>query len=203
LQKIFPVQDTTIAVAHHGQNVIAGLSVEVLLPSFLSAEAPTSIPQFVDRIARDLDAPVRNTLAAIPDAEKCAFWVCGFSDGTKTPTIIEIEWEKAGESIDLRRIEAGDLFMSGNGHDFVADFTRGPIDGRFGWEKLWSANEAYHLRFHEKIWRIAEARQESVGKQAFGGHRHTVVLTPRQWRWASSPIRPTTAVNAGGGSGRS
>jgi hypothetical protein len=190
LQKIFPVQATTIAVAHHGENVIGGVPVEMFLPSFLSGETPVSVLHLVDRIARDLDEPIRNTLAVIPDAKKCAFWVCGFSHGTKAPRIIEVEWKKTSESIDLQRVEGGDLFMSGNGHDFVAQFTRDPNDGQFSWQKLWSANEKYHLRFHEKIWRIAEARQESVGRQAFGGHRHTVVLTPRQWRWASPPRSP-------------
>lgn len=193
LQKIFPVQNATIAIAHHGENKIAGQPVENLLESIVSSTPSTSIAQLAEYLVQRFDKPIRNTLGAIRDAEKCAFGVCGFSRATKSPTIIEIEWKKTEVSIEFRQMEAGDLFMSGNAHDLVAEYTRNPIDGQFTWKKLWSANEKYHLRFHEKLWRTAELRQQSEDKHVFGGHKHVLVLTPKQWRWATPPMLPNQA----------
>jgi hypothetical protein len=189
LQKIFPVEQTAIAVAHHGENRIDGIPVETLLPTFLSANAWTSIAQLIDALVHEFDTRIRGTLLRIQDAEKCAFWACGFSRSLKTPSIVEVEWKKEGVSINRTETKAGNLFMSGIGHDVVAEYTKAPIDGQFTWNRLRSANEKYHLRYHEKLWSIAESRQASANEQLFGGHKHTIVLTPRGWRWAIAPAK--------------
>lgn len=187
LQKIFPLEHGTVAIAHHGENKISDTPVETLIRPLLSSDPTTPISRLVESLVQKLDSPIRSTLSEICDAQKCAFWVCGFTQGTTAPTIIEIEWKKTETSIEFEQTDAGDLFMSGDGHQFVAKYRSDPIDAQFSWNKLWSANEEYHLRFHEKLWRIAEKRQTAENKQLFGGHKHVVVLTPKQWRWAAPP----------------
>ena len=191
LQKIFPAEHTTIAIGHHGENKLAGVDVGPLIKGFLSSNTLTSVPNTAELLVRQFDGVIRDTLVQIPDAERCAFWVCGFSLGTKMPAITELEWKKNVDSIEFQQIEAGDLFMSGSGHDCVSQFIKDPIDGQFSWDKLWSANEGYHLRFHEKLWKVAESRRNSTSEQQlFGGHRHAVVLTPKGWRWEIAPMLP-------------
>ena len=94
LQKIFPVPNSSVAIMHHGENLIDGKPVATILlklfkndPKFFGNSLPDVI---ADRIADELDSDVRATLSRIPDAENCAFWICGFGKGRFKAFVIEI-----------------------------------------------------------------------------------------------------------------
>jgi len=130
---------------------------------------------------------VRNTLATIADAKNCAFWVCGFERGNDSPAIIEIKWQKETSGIEFKKMVAGDLFLSGDGQEFIERYTAESIDGQFSWDKLWKGSESYHVRFHEKLWAIAQNEQAVKGKQVFGGRKTRLVITKSAWRWETAP----------------
>ena len=45
----------------------------------------------------------------------------------------------------------------------------------------------YALRFHSKLYEIAEFAQLKGQQELFGGHKHQLLITPGGWRWTMPP----------------
>ncbi len=191
LTKVFPKPKATVAIAHHGENLLQGKAVQQVVadeyaadPSFFESAQPDAI---ADRLATDLDSIVRWTMNNIAESKNCAFWVCGFERGKDAPAILEVKWQKEPTGIAFAKTPGGDLFLSGSGQEFIKKYTTDQIDGQFSWDKLWNATEHYHVRYHEKLWRIAEQGQVAAGQQVFGGKKIRLVITPSAWHWETAP----------------
>ena len=191
LQKIFPIPNNSVAIVHHGQNIIEDSAIGSLLVniftsnfSFFSSATPERI---ADWVQNNLEGKIKSTLTSIRDSKSCAFWICGFAKGINKPGIIELMWIKKQSNIELKRTEAGDLFIGGDGKDYILKYLNEQINGQFSSDKLWKAAENYHIRFHNKLWEIAEQRQAESGGNIFGGSMHRLIITPQLWKWETAP----------------
>lgn len=199
LQKIFPVPNSSIAIIHHGENLIDGKPVTTILLKLFKDDSKffgNPLPDVIaDRIADELDSDVRATLSTIPDAKNCAFWICGFGRRRSKPSVIEIVWKKNNGNIEFNKQTAGDLFLGGNGQDYIRRYTKDPIDGQFHWRRLWKGTQKYHIRFHEKLWKLAEKRQNESSEIKFGGHKHRLIITPDSHSWETEPMNYAQQAN--------
>jgi len=191
-QKIFPVPGYPIVFVHHGENIIAGMPVKAFLTPFMVQHLTVSevaISDIAESLTKHADQHARNTLASGPNRTIIGFWVAGFSPGRGHPELIEICWKKelASGHIAFGKKVHGNLVFGGDAKRFVDHYCSMPVDAMFSWDRLPDKNADYAMRFHEKLYRLAESAQTEKKAELFGGHKHQIVITRDQWNWTIPP----------------
>jgi hypothetical protein len=194
VQKIFPIPDVPIVVAHYGENVICGRTMDSFLGQFVR-ECPERSTKSIDDIAKALgdyaDMSARSTLGEIGTRKIIGFWVAGIVDCRRYPELVEVYWKRDPESgrIACKTQVRGNLALAGDRGDLISHFCRQPVDGMFHFEKIPKKDINYALKFHARLYRIAETKQTESADLLFGGHRHQLTIGRDGWKWTVPPIQ--------------
>lgn len=192
LQKIFPVDNRSIAVVHHGENILSGQPISQVVATLLRNHADAfrtaGVRELSLLIADSLDRVVSATLTRIRNSKNCGFWICGVEDVLRKPQMYEVIWQKESPAeITLRINPHGDLLIGGDGAQFIKKFLQEPLTERLSWDRLFAGDLEYSLELHDELYRRANDAQKHSGMDVFGGHRHQLAVTVSGCQWIIPP----------------
>jgi hypothetical protein len=112
-QKIHPVPDHPLLIAHHGDNLLGGKAVkDFLAPFFKTLNAGNhTIVELADQLREYAHAPVRARLKAVGKGTASGFWVIGFDDDPahaadeRRPRGVELFWKWEGDHLTYEERE--------------------------------------------------------------------------------------------------
>lgn len=189
-QKIFPVPGSSVAIAHHGENIIAGKPVKEFLEEFIHRRlSSVDIGQIAASLKEYADEQTIATLKRIALSKLVGFWVGGFGSGRSQPELHEICWKKnplTGE-IECENKKHGNLVFGGDAQCFVSQYCKQPVDGMYAWDRIPGQSVNYATKLHGKLYKLAESAQVEKQQVLFGGHKHQLILTRDGWHWSIPP----------------
>jgi hypothetical protein len=77
--------------------------------------------------------------------------------------------------------------FGGDAQVFVAEYLSKPVDGMYAFRRIPYHPSTYAIKFHSKLYGIAEERQKVQQVELFGGQKHQVLVTPDGWKWTMPP----------------
>jgi len=193
-QKIFPVPDLPVVIAHHGENEIAAMPVEQFVPWLLKdydGLRTSTIDGIADYLQGRADEAVVATLRRITTSKQVGFWIAGFGHGRREPSLCEFSWKKeptTGE-ITTKNLVHGNLVFGGDARVLIDEYRSMPVDGMYRWDRIPDQSSSYAVRLHNKLYGIAEQRQASQHVELFGGHKHQILVMPEGWEWKVTPTQ--------------
>ena len=185
LQKIFPLSNVPIAIAHHGINLIDGCEVSQLISEFEKSLGQGLSQYSVPTIAKNLraytDLAAKSTLAN-PANEGCiGFWVTGFAQNNMKPLFYEVLWPN-----EPSVVEHYDAVFGGGGKKFIERYLNNRL-GKFDLRQAHGFKRVYAGYCHDALYREAEAAQRRAGERIFGGHQHRLLIRKGGCQWLKSP----------------
>lgn len=185
-QKIFPLSSISVAIAHHGFNILDGHPVNEFLRKFITNAEGYSTAFGIYKIAIELQMFADSAAQAIftnpTNKGLIGFWVTGFSGEELGPLLYEIWWpNKHGPTLHKPVVFGGDgkQFVDHHIDDFNKD--------RSKCEEIRCYSVEDALKFHSEIYNEAEKKQGEVGQNIFGGYQHQLLITKDGCRWIRPP----------------
>lgn len=199
-QKLFAIPNTALAIAHHGENIIGGRPVKEFLAAFMLQNpliCEASAVQISDSLKKYTDEVAQNTLRSIPASKVIGFWIAGFGRNRSHPELVEICWTKDVSSGTITLEEKGDrnlaFILGGDAQEFVRQYHEKPIDGMYDWKQIPHESSNYAIKFHAKLYGLAESAQSQKREQLFGGKKHQLVITRGGSHWTMPPHQTSDA----------
>jgi len=185
-QKIFPLPSISVAIAHHGFNILGGHPVREFLQEFMTNAEKDFTAFGVHEITIELhkftDSAAKAIFANPANKGVIGFWVAGFSSEKLRPLLYEIYWpNKHRPKLHEPIVFGGDgkQFVDHHIEEFRIDIVKCEQVRRYSVEDA--------LKFHSKIYEEAEEKQNRVGQNIFDGHQHQLVIKKDGWRWIKPP----------------
>jgi hypothetical protein len=185
-QKIFPLPSISVAIAHHGFNILDGHPVNEFLQQFMTnAEkdfTTFSVHEITIELHKFTDSAAKAILANPTDKGVIGFWVAGFSTEKLRPLLYEICWpNKHRPKLHEPIVFGGDgkKFVDHHIEEFEKDKSKCEEVSRYSVEDA--------LKFHSEIYEEAEEKQNELGQNIFGGHQHQLAIKKDGWRWIKPP----------------
>ncbi len=187
-QKLFPVPEHPVVIAHLGvNNMHDGGPINRLIANFV-AQLNTgnfTILQIGEELRHFAQLTVRARLDELQkNGQGCAFWVGGFGFHEDEPSVIEIFWSfKEGAFVTVeQRFKPISVVFGGDGKKLVNGADWHEVDGK-------SPDQVHD--YHMSL--MNQALTADVEDNPVGGHVHELVIDHAEWRWTHSPARPTSA----------
>jgi hypothetical protein len=183
MQKIFPVPDHPVAIAHHGENMLDGKPVGEFLARFIAQQntGNMSVVGLADELRHAAHPAVRRRLLELRGETGCGFLVVGFSAHQKGPAAVEVFWKLERDVLrtDEHTWGAGSMIASGSGQKQIPR-----MDADRGVKGSVEEAQAYHAKL------MKAACDANVKNNTVGGHVHELVITPAKWEWTQPPKKP-------------
>lgn len=183
LQKMFPVKQRPIAIAHHGQNQLAGRPVsEIIADHQETWDGLGSVQGIAQSLHQSLDEAVRDTLRRLRAEginDGCGFWIGGYGVGDEQPSLCEVFWAPGGDAIEFKPISV--LAEGGEGKRFAQAARRDHPSFNFTEDNgnTWSL-----LKWSDYIERLYKAAARLPGaKEVFGGKVRKLCIEKTGHRW--------------------
>jgi hypothetical protein len=185
LQKIFPLSNLPMAIAHHGFNIIHGKEIAQLINEF-EASLDEGLRQYsVQRVAENLrdyaDTDAKSTLANPTNQGVIGFWITGFSSNKSKPECYEIVWPSKPVPQKL-----GSVVFGGSGQEFINRYLNNRL-GQFDLRQVNQFSRSTAALCHDALYKAAEATQNRTGQRIFGGHQHRLLINKNRWEWMKRP----------------
>lgn len=181
-QKLYPVPDHPIVVAHMGENRLGGETVGALLGRFFARlnAGNFTIVQVADELRHFAHPLIRKRLGELSKLKNgCAFWVAGFSSQENGACWVELFWQhKEGSLHTVEKVlRPLSVVAGGDGKGQARAPQLRQVDG-----KPVETVCAYQRGL------VKEAAEAKVTPHnTVGGHVHEVVITREKWRWTLPP----------------
>lgn len=188
LQKIFPLPGFPLAVAHHGQNIIAGRDVGKIVEYLaisageaILAEGPKPVAEaLADYINRDVQA----TLRELRSAALIGFWIAGFGQQDLSSSLYEVAWTSQVQGPKIQKFPEGqlwDVVLGGDGKHYIeGNMTKCRLSEDTGIGSL--------KRCCDDLYSQAMQRQQNTGGDEFGGHKHQLSIMKNGCHWYIPPL---------------
>lgn len=184
-QKVFPIQGLPVAFAHHGLNILAGKPVKNFIEDYITAYGTQISKVNIKEIAETLRCYAsQHAEIAVNEPTNTGgvgFWIAGFGSGRQSPEWYEIFWPNAPTP---RRL--GSIVFGGDGQDFIQAYLNEPL-GPFNPGNVGSYSLMFMEKYHQRLYEMAEAKQNKAGQVIFGGYQHQLVLKKTGWIWTKPP----------------
>jgi hypothetical protein len=187
-QKIFPVPDHPVVIAHHGENDLGKKTLGEFMDGFFARlnAGNLTILEMADELRHYAHPAVRKCLKGLsPEKHGCGFLVAGFGADDRGPSVVELFWKMHDEAIvtEERQWFPIAVIPSGSGAS-QAD----PAD----WHKIADYPVRKVREYNDHL--LDEAIKASVKENTVGGRIHEVVVTREKWEWTMPPATagPTT-----------
>jgi len=184
-QKLHPVPDHPIVVAHHGENRIGGGPVKGFLGGFFKTINPGNhtIGELADQLRECAHAPVRARLKAVGKGTASGFWIIGFDDvpdraGERRPKGFELFWKWEGDhlSYEEREWKPTTLVAGGDGKKQLPNLS---------WKDIADLPLAKLEAYHKSL--MDTAIKADMKENPVGGHVHELHVTENKWEWMIKP----------------
>lgn len=180
-QKLFPVPEHPIVIAHMGQNLLGGMPIKRLVSDFLAHlnVGDLTILQIADRLRDYAHAVIRTTFNEISrPLFGVNFWVAGFSCHEEKPGLVEVFWKQTGDILttEERHFTPTCVVPGGSGAGQIDKVDWHQVDG-----KSVDDVRAYHHALMD------QAINAKVEHNEVGGAIHELLITPADWRWTQGP----------------
>jgi hypothetical protein len=173
--KIFPFANRSIAVAHHGQNVLDGKAVSHYIAQIEYDTTESCHVRDISAHMRGLlDAVVRKSLQRLNTEgvkDGCGFWIAGYGADDQYPVFEEIYWQPGG---GFERLDVAILAEGGDGKAFAQLARRS--SSRFDFAeiaKCWPLER--WVRYVEQLYDAAATLEGA--SLIFGGVRSLFTIT--------------------------
>jgi hypothetical protein len=193
IQKIFPLTSMSVAIAHHGFNILDGSPVDEFLGKFMTTagrdfttlsvyQITVKLQEFTDPAAREILAVPKNK-----NVSGIGFWVAGFLTEKSEPVLYEIFWPN-----EPNPKKCGILTFGGNGRKFIEHHIDEFKKDASKREQLRLYSVADALKFHNDLYQEAEEKQEAEKKQQAGGNifcgdKHQLLIKKDGCCWINKP----------------
>jgi len=183
-QKIFPVPDHPVVVAHHGENDLGGKNLGGFLDGFFARlnAGNLTILQMADELRHYAHPAVRACLKGLsPDKHGCGFLVAGFGADDRGPSVVELFWKMHDSAVvtEERQWFPITVIPSGSGAS-QAD----PAD----WHKIADCPVEKVRAYNGQL--LNEAVKAAVKENTVGGSIQEAVVTREKWEWTKPPAKP-------------
>ncbi len=183
VQKIFPVPDHPVAIAHHGENILDGKPVGEFIATFISQQniGNMSILELADELRHAAHSPVRRRLFDVRGESGFGLLVAGFSSHQKGPFVVEVFWKLEKEVLHTQELKwgAGSMIASGSGQKQIPK-----LDADRAVKGTIADARAYHAEL------MKAACEADVQNNTVGGHVHELLITPAKCDWTQAPTKP-------------
>jgi hypothetical protein len=185
LQKIFPHRTLPVALAHHGENVLDGQSVEKHITSFLTSLGATDsdVDTIAIKLLTSLDSLVSKNLLGSHLRKYCGFWLLGKA-ATAGFVVYEVDWCKTRNGLERKAIPHGALLLGGDCAQPIKQFLSAPINGKLSHNKLLSSDRDYAKALSDELYN----RVLSTGPKTCGGHKHQLLISAASCTWVEPPV---------------
>jgi len=183
-QKIFPVPDHPVVLAHHGENDLGGKPLGEFIDAFIARlnAGNLTILAIADELRHYAHPAVRACLKGlVPEKHGCGFLIAGFGADDRGPSVVELFWKIHDEAVvtDERQSFPIAVIPSGSGAS-QAD----PAD----WHKIADRPVEKVRAYNDHL--LDEAISAAVKENSVGGSIHEVVVTREKWEWTRPPPKP-------------
>ncbi len=185
-QKIFPIPDHPLVIAHMGENRLAERPLHAFLAPFLQRLEPGNhtILEIADQLRAFAHPFIRSRLRSLGDLPNgCNFWVAGFGAGPEEPRLVELFWQRRHDTLTTEEHEYAPLSIV-TGGDGQKQITMP------SWRAVEHKPIAEVRALHADL--MHTALTAPVTPNTVGGRPHEVVITREGWEWTQPPGRPTT-----------
>jgi hypothetical protein len=187
-QKIYPLPNLTVAIVHHGFNILNGLPVKKFIQGFIESNEDKLFIHSIREIAcclREFSEPATNSILSHPTNKGVVgFWIAGFGYREENPEIYEICWPYAPTPK-----KHYPTVLGGDGKQYVECFLRQPL-ASFTPDKVFEYSVTLACEYHQAIYSQAEEKQNKSEAIVFGGKQHQLIILKDAWKWT---IEPKTA----------
>jgi hypothetical protein len=195
LQKVFPISEHALAIAHHGQNILAGIPVADLVQSFAKSLPANYSVEEVARLLVAFIGPlvIKTQVSLLSNGidDNVGFWVAGFDTKGGDPELWEVDWLKKHE-IDAGRqspeiIRQQYLVKGGGGKDQAQTSMEslGAKNIGFSATDFDVRSLQWWSKYLETLYNHANANQKQP--KVFGGKRHELSIEKSGWVWSKPP----------------
>jgi hypothetical protein len=180
-QKLFPIPDHPVVIAHMGENSLRGEPVRKFLGQFIERlnAGNFTILEIADRLRDYAHSPIRSRLNELDKPTYGVnLWVAGFSCHEKAPCLVEVFWQRSDNALvtQERHFRPVSIVTGGNGQSQITRPDWHEIDGE-------SVDEVRAR--HRKL--LEQAISAKVDHNSVGGMIHELVITPAEWYWSQAP----------------
>ena len=186
-QKLFPVPDHPLVIAHMGENRLGELSLGEFLGRFMRQlnAGDLTVLQVADRLRDYAHPAIRTRLTSLGlPANGCNLWVAGFGFEEKEPSAVELFWQLKDGALTIveQQFRPISITSGGDGKSQIR-----PADLREVADRPIEQVRTYHRSL------MNEALNAKVEHNSVGGHVHEVHITREHWRWMIPPKPPSPA----------
>jgi hypothetical protein len=179
-QKLHPLADHPLAVAHHGENWIGGGPVKAFIGRFYRGlnAGNFTVLEIADQLREYAHGPVRARLKEVGKGFASGFWVVGFAYPFAAPVGVELFWKWHGDhlSYEERVWRPVTIVTGGSGQFQIPRTNVNEVDG----------TSADRVRaYHKSLMDAAIAAD--VKDNPVGGHVHELRLTREGCEWTLPP----------------
>jgi hypothetical protein len=179
-QKIHPVPDHPLVVAHHGENWIGGGPVKKFLAGFFAGlnAGNFTVVQVADQLREFAHGPVRARLKEDGKGFASGFWVIGFAYPYHAPVGVELFWKWEGDHLtyEERVWRPTTLATGGSGQFQIPRTNVKEVDG---------TPEGRVRAYHKSL--MDAAIKADVKDNPVGGHVHEIRITAEAAEWTIAP----------------
>jgi hypothetical protein len=181
LQKIFPVPDHPLAVAHHGENLLDDKPVgEWIVAALKRLNAGNlSVEEVADELRARFHPHVRRRLrATVKSGFGFGLIVAGFGARAREPAGMELWWKIVEGVLTTEERHWGptSITPSGSGVKQIPAVS---------WKEIADKDVAAVRVYHKELMNTAMWADEKPN--SVGGHVHELVITASGWRWTTAP----------------
>lgn len=183
-QKLFPVPQHPLVLAHMGENDIGHTPIREFLDKFVRSlnVGNYTIQEIADKLREYAHAPIRARFRETKNpAWGVNLWIAGVGYHEEGPSMIELFWKMTDGVLrtEERRFLPTAVVPGGDGQDQI---------GHVDWRRIDRKSVDEVSRYHDSLMR--EAIAAKVEPNSVGGMVHEVVITAEHWRWTRPPENP-------------
>jgi hypothetical protein len=185
VQKLFPFEMSSrpLAIAHHGQNLLAGRAVgEIIAEHEIACRNVASVREMAQKIHFSLDNTVREELKRLRAdgvEDGCGFWVGGYGMEDDRPSAYEIFWAPGGDNVEFKPMII--LTEGGDGKRFSEAARK--ESARFNFTEH-GARDWNLSRWNDYLERLYKAAASRPGaNEVFGGKRWLLWIEKTGHKW--------------------
>jgi hypothetical protein len=178
-QKIHPIPEHPLAVAHHGENLINGKPVKELLAEFFKTlNAGNHTVLEIGDLLQDYARPaIRRRLKALAGGAASGFWVIGFGSQSREPFGMEAFWKWDDHlTSEEREWKPITVVAGGDGKKQIP-----PLD----YKVIETVTVEKVRKYHKSL--MDTALKTKMQYNSVGGHVHELVINREKWEWTIAP----------------
>lgn len=185
-QKIFPIPDIPIVLAHHGLNILSGMPIWDFIENYVRQSGAwlgtATIKEIADDVRSYTAKAAEFVLSHPSNKGVIGFWIAGYSPREGRFELYEVCWPDNSTPV---RHEL--MVLGGDGKQFIELYLDKSLD-QFHPNSLWHSPIDRTLRYHHALYKKAEEMQDASRQHIFGGQQHQLVLEKSRWRWTKRPV---------------